>query len=69
MKNNLSVILAMKNLKIIDLYKATNIAKSTLTAMYYQRSNPKAETLVIIADYLDCSLDELLARKPFVVSG
>lgn len=69
MINNFSIILAMKQKKINDVHKRTGISKSTLTDFYYQRTNPNVITLIKIADYLDCSLDELLARKPFVVSG
>lgn len=69
MKNNFSVILAMKQKKIVDVKEATGLSNTTLTDIYYQRTNPNAITLIKIANYLDCSIDELLARKPFVVSG
>ena len=53
MKNNLRVLLAKKRKKVIDVYKATGISKTTLTSLYYERTkNPEAETLLKIADYL-----------------
>ncbi|OFU49892.1 helix-turn-helix transcriptional regulator [Aerococcus sp. HMSC10H05] len=68
MKNNFSIILAIKHKKISDVHKATGIAKSTLTRLYYERvDDPNSMTLIKIADYLGCSLDELLARVPYVV--
>lgn len=68
MKNNFSIILATKHKKIADVHNATGISKYTLTQLYYQRvKNPQTETVTKIADYLECSLDELLARTPYVV--
>lgn len=68
MKNNFSIILATKHKKIADVHNATGISKYTLTQFYYQRvKNPQTETVTKIADYLECSLDELLARTPYVV--
>lgn len=67
-KNNFSIILATQHKKIADIHNATGISKYTLTQLYYQRvKNPQTETVTKIADYLGCSLDELLARVPYVV--
>nr|DAQ53714.1 MAG TPA: helix-turn-helix domain protein [Caudoviricetes sp.] len=42
MKNNFRIILAKQRKKIVDVYKATGIAKTTLTNLYYERSkNPE----------------------------
>lgn len=61
MKNNMRVILAKKRLKVADVARETGLSKSTLTALYYERTkNPEAETLLKIADYLGVTLDELL---------
>lgn len=68
MENNFSIILATRHKKISDVYEATGIAKSTLTRFYYGRvENPSSATLIKIAKYLDCSIDELLGLKPYVV--
>lgn len=67
-KNNFSIILAARHKKISDVHNGTGIAKSTLTRLYYERvEDPNSMTLIKIADYLECSLDELLARTPYVV--
>ena len=64
MKNNFRVLLAKQRKKVSDVHKATSIAKSTLTALYYERSkNPTFETLLKIANYLGVSIDELLTPK------
>lgn len=55
------VLLAKQRKKVSDVAKATGIAKSTLTALYYERTkNPEVETLIKIANYLGVTLDELL---------
>ena len=69
MKNNFAVILADRHKKILDVHKATGISKYTLTKLYYERStNPTSNTILKIAEYLECSVDELLGLRPYVVS-
>jgi len=64
LKNNMRVILAKKRLKVADVARKTGLSKSTLTALYYERTkNPEAETLLKIADYLGVTLDELLTPE------
>lgn len=55
------VLLAQKRQKVSDVHEATGISKSTLTALYYERTkNPEVKTLLKLADYLGVTLDELL---------
>ncbi|WP_215195322.1 helix-turn-helix domain-containing protein [Streptococcus vestibularis] len=64
MKNNLRVLLAKQRKKVSDAHEATGISKSTLTALYYERTkNPETETLLKIANYLGVSIDELLTPE------
>lgn len=64
MKNNFRVLLAKKRLKVSDVAKATGIAKSTLTGLYYERTKrPDIETLTKVADYLGVTIDELLTPE------
>jgi putative transcriptional regulator len=64
MKNNLRVLLAKQRKKVSDVHEATGISKSTLTALYYERTkNPETETLLKIANYLGVSIDELLTPE------
>ncbi|HHK0195009.1 TPA: helix-turn-helix domain-containing protein [Streptococcus pyogenes] len=61
MKNNFRVLLAKKRIKISDVHKKTRVSKSTLTDLYYERSkNPKTETLLKVANFLEVTLDELI---------
>lgn len=69
MKNNFSIILATKRKKISDVHADTGISTTTLTNLYYERDvNPSANTLIRIAKYLECTVDELLGLRPYVVS-
>lgn len=64
MKNNFRVLLAKQRKKVSDVHKETGIAKSTLIALYYERTkNPEAETLLKIANYLGVTIDELLTPE------
>ena len=64
MKNNFRVLLAKQRKKVLDVYKATGISKSTLTALYYERAkNPSLDTLKKVSSYLGVTLDEFLDTK------
>lgn len=61
MKNNFRILLAKQRRKISDVYKATGISKSTLTALYYERTkHPDIRILQKVAEYLGVTIDELL---------
>ncbi|MHB9781154.1 helix-turn-helix domain-containing protein [Streptococcus sp. 10F2] len=61
MKNNIRVLLAKRREKIADLAEGTGISKSTLTAIYYERTkNPSFETMKKVADYFGVTIDELI---------
>lgn len=64
MKNNFRILLAKQRKKVSDVHKATGISKSTLAALYYERTkNPELETLLKIANYLGVTIDELLTPE------
>lgn len=70
MKNNMRVILAKKRLKVADVARETGLSKSTLTALYYERTKrPDIETLLKIANYLGVSIDELLTPEDWRKAG
>lgn len=65
MKNNFSKILGERLIKVVDVYNATSISRTTLTNFYYKRSkNIQLETLVKICDYLQIPLSELIEYEP-----
>ena len=58
------ILLAKQRKKVSDVYKATGISKSALTALYYERTKrPDIETLQKVANYLGVTLDELLTPE------
>lgn len=64
MENNFRILLAKQRKKISDVYKATGISKSTLTALYYERTkHPDIETLKKVSNYLGVTIDELLTSE------
>lgn len=64
MKNNFRILLAKQRKKISDVYKTTGISKSTLTALYYERTkHPDIETLKKVSNYLGVTIDELLTSE------
>lgn len=59
MNNNMRVILAKRREKISEIAKATGISKSTLTDLFYERSeSPKLNTIIKLTQYLGVSIDE-----------
>ena len=61
MQNNFRVLLAKQRKKVLDVYKATGISKSTLTALYYERAkSPTIDTLKKVSSYLGVTIDEFL---------
>jgi len=64
MKNNMRLLLAKQRKKTADVAEATGISKSTLTALYYERTkNPSIDTLKKVSSYLGVTLDEFLDTK------
>lgn len=64
MEIDLRVVLAKRKLKITDVAKATGISRTTLTALYYEKSQGvKFETLETLCKYLKCPVEELLIIK------
>lgn len=51
-----------KNITIGTMLIDCNLSKNTLSSMQSGGYLPRVETLIKIADYLDCSVDYLLGR-------
>ncbi len=51
-----------KNLSIGKMLSDCELSKNTLSSMQAGGYMPRIETIVRIADYLDCSVDYLLGR-------
>lgn len=59
----LKFICDKKNLTPTKVVKELGLSTSKVTA-WKNGSNPKADIILKIADYLDCSVDYLLGREP-----
>ena len=59
-KNRLSAIMGAKRIKIYELQKLSGISRSTLTRLYYEKTNTiSLNTMECLCKALECSLDEL----------
>lgn len=52
-----------KGIKAIDLAKALNVSKQTVSNWENDKRNPDLETLCKLADLYECTLDELVGRE------
>lgn len=52
-------------LKQKDLSKAIGVAQSAVSAWLNGKKEPSLTSLWLLADFFDCSTDELLGRKLF----
>lgn len=65
MKNNFSTILGSRLITISKVHQETGLSRTTLTNLYYRRSkNVSLHTLIILCDYLNVSLNELIEYVP-----
>ena len=53
---------ALTQLKLSDM---TGIAQSAISAWLSGKKEPSIQSLWLLADYFDVSIDELIGRKPF----
>lgn len=60
---NIKAIREKKGLKQTDIAEKLNINQSAVAAWETGKALPRAETLIALADILECSIDELLGRK------
>ncbi|WP_414052086.1 helix-turn-helix domain-containing protein [Macrococcus animalis] len=64
MKNKFSAILGEKRLKVSDVYEATKISRTTLHALYHERTeNPDTKTIMKICDFLDITPNDFFGIK------
>ena len=60
LKNNLSAIMGAKRIKIYELAEMSGVSRSTITRVYYDRTNTVSfNTLENLCRALDCTLDDL----------
>ncbi len=60
LKNNLSAVMGAKRIKIYELAEMSGISRSTITRLYYDRTNTVSfNTLENLCKALECTLDDL----------
>lgn len=61
----------LDKLKINRKLFAKNIGVSyhTICQIFHNRTNPSLVTIIKIASYFNCSIDEIIGRKKFIVQG
>lgn len=69
MKNNFRILLAMKKLRVSDVYKDTGIAKTTLYGLYKETTkNPDTKTVMKLCEYFEVTPNEFFGIKESVVN-
>lgn len=64
-ENNLATIMGARLLSKKALAKGTGISRTTLTDIYYRRTDTvKLSTLIRVCDYLQIPLSELIEYDP-----
>ena len=64
MKNEFRILLAIRKLKIKDVYKGTGISRTTLQGLYYETTpHPSATTILKICDFLEVTPNDFWHKK------
>ncbi|TPX84654.1 helix-turn-helix domain-containing protein [Staphylococcus haemolyticus] len=64
MKNEFRILLAIRKLKIKDVYKGTGISRTTLQGLYYETTpHPSATTILKICDFLEVTPNDFFGIK------
>ncbi len=65
LQNNLRQMMSKKNVNQVALSKAIGVAQSAISAWLLGKKEPSITSLWLLADYFDCSIDELVGRREF----
>lgn len=64
MKNEFRILLAVRKLKIKDVYEGTGISRTTLQGLYYEKTpHPSATTILKICDFLEVTPNDFFGIK------
>ncbi len=58
-------MMSKKNVNQVALSKAIGVAQSAISAWLLGKKEPSITSLWLLADYFDCSIDELVGRREF----
>lgn len=59
---NLRLLMKETNINQVKLAKEINISQSAVSAWLLNKKEPSITSLWLLADYFDCSVDELIGR-------
>ena len=62
---NLKELMKGENLKQVQLAESIHVSQSAISAWLSGKKEPSIQSLWLLADYFDISIDELIGRKPF----
>lgn len=62
---NLRMLMKECGLNQVKLSKELNIAQSAISAWLSDKKEPSIKSLWLLADYFNCSVDELIGRKEY----
>lgn len=59
---NLKLLMKETNINQVKLAKEINISQSAISAWLLNKKEPSITSLWLLADYFNCSVDELIGR-------
>lgn len=62
---NLKQLMAENGINQVRLAEAIGISQSAISAWLSDKKEPSITSLWLLADYFDCSVDEIIGRKQF----
>lgn len=63
MENNMRVLMAKRNLNVVQLSKLCGVSRNSLGRILSGRQKPKADTVIKICEALDCSYDDFFIKE------
>ena len=60
--DSLHDLMISRNIKLDDIYKATNVSPNSIYAWLRNEKIPTLKSLVLLADYFECSVEYLCGR-------
>ena len=62
---NLKELMKSEKLTQVQLADSIHVSQSAISAWLSGKKEPSIQSLWLLADYFDVSIDELIGRKPF----
>jgi transcriptional regulator with XRE-family HTH domain len=62
---NLKQLMKEFDVNQVNLSNAISISQSAISSWLANKKEPSLSSLWMLADYFNCSIDELVGRKPF----